>query len=199
VCRAPRSARPRSAPRGTRAAPAATAPTPTRRRRRRGRGNAARNRGRARAGGPRRPVGRQASSSRARALRADPVQARRGVRATAGRAGQGGTARFVATRCRSDGIAPKHVGVRAAVHLAAALALAALAFAIGRWLRDPSPGGSLLILLGAAILWGVAVRRVYRPGGLGRPPQPAAAPPPPPAEPPDDRIDLNGADVLELQ
>ncbi len=40
--------------------------------------------------------------------------------------------------------------MRAAVHLAAALALAALAFAAGRWLREPSPGGSLLILLVAA-------------------------------------------------
>jgi competence ComEA-like helix-hairpin-helix protein len=92
--------------------------------------------------------------------------------------------------------------VRAAVHLAAALALAALAFAIGRWLRDPSPGGSLLILLGAAILWVVAVRRLYRPGGLGRAPQPVAARPEPvvPApEPPDDRIDLNAADTSELQ
>ena len=84
--------------------------------------------------------------------------------------------------------------MRAAVHLAAALALAALAFAIGRWLRDPSPGGSLLILLGAAILWVVAVRRLYGPGGLGRAPEPARAP-----EPPDDRIDLNAADASELQ
>jgi competence ComEA-like helix-hairpin-helix protein len=86
--------------------------------------------------------------------------------------------------------------VRAAVHVAAALALAALAFAIGRWLRDPSPGGSLLILLGAAILWVVAVRRLYRPGGLGRAPQRAPVMPP---EPPDDRIDLNAADAPELQ
>ena len=57
--------------------------------------------------------------------------------------------------------------MRAAVHLAAALALAALAFAVGRWLRDPSPGGSLLILLGAAILWVAAVRRLYGPGCCG--------------------------------
>jgi competence ComEA-like helix-hairpin-helix protein len=90
--------------------------------------------------------------------------------------------------------------VRAAVHLAAALALAALAFAAGRWLRDPSPGGPFLILLGAAILWGVAVRRLYGAGGLGRAPVPAAAPvaavtP----EPPDDRIDLNTADAAQLQ
>jgi len=85
--------------------------------------------------------------------------------------------------------------VRAAVHLAAALALAALAFAVGRWLRDPSPGGSLLILLGAAILWVVAVRRLYGRGGLGRAPEPVVPAP----EPPDDRIDLNGADVSQLQ
>jgi peptidoglycan/LPS O-acetylase OafA/YrhL len=78
--------------------------------------------------------------------------------------------------------------VRAAVHLAAALALAALAFAAGRWLRDPSPGGSLLILLGAAILWVAAVRRLYGPGGLGRAPQPAAPAP----EPPDGSADSGG-------
>jgi competence ComEA-like helix-hairpin-helix protein len=86
--------------------------------------------------------------------------------------------------------------VRAAVHLAAALALAALAFAVGRWLRDPAPGGPLLVLVGAAILWAVAVGRLYRPGGLGREPapEPAVAP-----EPPDDRIDLNAADASELQ
>ena len=90
--------------------------------------------------------------------------------------------------------------MRAAVHVAAALALAALAFAVGRWLRDPSPGGPFLILLGAAILWVVAVRRLYRPGGLGRAPQPAAQPEPVmPPEPPDDRIDLNAADASELQ
>lgn len=86
--------------------------------------------------------------------------------------------------------------MRAAVHLAAALALAALAFAIGRWLRDPSPGAPLLILLGAAILWVVAAGRLYRPGGPGREPQPVVAPLP---EPPDDRIDLNAAGASELQ
>ena len=86
--------------------------------------------------------------------------------------------------------------MRAAVHVAAALALAALAFAVGRWLRDPSPGGPVLIQLTAALLWVVAVRRLYRPGGLGRAPQPAAVMPP---EPHDDRIDLNAADASELQ
>ena len=66
-----------------------------------------------------------------------------------------------------DGTAPKHVGVRAAVHVAAALALAALAFAVGRWLRDPSPGGSFLILLGAAILWVVGGAPALPPGRSG--------------------------------
>jgi competence ComEA-like helix-hairpin-helix protein len=90
--------------------------------------------------------------------------------------------------------------VRGAVHVAAALALAALAFAVGRWLRDPSPGGPFLILLAAAILWVVAVRRLYRPGGLGRAPESVAAPAVAVApEPPDDRIDLNAADASELQ
>jgi competence ComEA-like helix-hairpin-helix protein len=87
--------------------------------------------------------------------------------------------------------------MRAAVHVVTGLALAALAFAVGRWLRDPSPGGPFLILLGAAILWGVAVRRLYGPGGLGR--EPVVIAPEPPPEPPDDRIDLNAADAAELQ
>jgi competence ComEA-like helix-hairpin-helix protein len=87
--------------------------------------------------------------------------------------------------------------MRASVHLAAALALTALAFAFGRWLRDPAPGGPLLVLLGATILWAVAARRLYGPGGLGRAPVRVMAAPPP--EPPDDRIDLNAADPAELQ
>jgi competence ComEA-like helix-hairpin-helix protein len=89
--------------------------------------------------------------------------------------------------------------MRAAVHVATALALAALAFALGRWLRDPSPGGPLLILLGAGILWGVAVRRLYGPGGHGRAPAAVAVAAPEPPEPPDDRIDLNAADAVELE
>ena len=95
--------------------------------------------------------------------------------------------------------------MRAVVHLAAALALAALAFAFGRWLRDPSPGASLLILLGAALALGAALRRLYGPGGLGRAAEPeaiAVAPelePPPAPEPPDDRIDLNLAGAGQLQ
>jgi competence protein ComEA len=90
--------------------------------------------------------------------------------------------------------------VRAVVHFAAALALAALAFAFGRLLRDPSPGGPLLVLLGAAILFAVAAKRLYGPGGLGRAREPVAvavaeAEP----DPPDDRIDLNRATVSELE
>jgi competence ComEA-like helix-hairpin-helix protein len=88
--------------------------------------------------------------------------------------------------------------VRGVVHVAAALALTALAFAFGRWLRDPSQGGPLLILIGAAILLAVAMGRLYRPGGPGRA---AVAPEPEPvvAAPPDARIDLNAADATDLQ
>ena len=163
----------------------------------RGRDSAARSRGRARAGGPRRPADRRGSARRGCADRADRGSARRGAHPTVGRAGQGGSARFGATRWRSLGIAPKLVGVRAVVHVAAALALAGLAFAFGRWLRDPAPGGSLLILLGAAALWIAAARRLYAPGGLGR--ARVAGPPPPPPEPPDERIDLNAAEASELE
>jgi competence ComEA-like helix-hairpin-helix protein len=90
--------------------------------------------------------------------------------------------------------------MRAVVHLAAALALTALAFAVGRWLRDPEPGGPLIVLLAAAAVFVSAVRRLYGPGGLGRRPvrvaEVAAAPEP---EPVDDRIDLNAADAAALQ
>jgi len=90
------------------------------------------------------------------------------------------------------------------VHLAAALAVAALAFAFGRWLRDPAAGAPLLLLLGGALVLGAALRRLYGPGGLGRAAEPAvAAPEPvvaePEPEPPDDRIDLNLAGAAELQ
>ena len=91
--------------------------------------------------------------------------------------------------------------MRAVVHLAAALALAALAFAVGRWLRDPSPGGPLILLLCATAVFAAAVRRLYSPGGLGRK-RVVAAPipePEPEPEPVDDRIDLNLADAAELQ
>jgi hypothetical protein len=60
------------------------------------------------------------------------------------------------------------VGVRALIHLAAVLALAAVAFAFGRWLREPAPGGPLIVLCAVALLCALALRRLYRPGGLGR-------------------------------
>ena len=87
--------------------------------------------------------------------------------------------------------------MRAVVHLATALAFAALAFAIGRWLRDPSAGGPLVLLICAAVVFGAAIRRLYAPGGLGR--KRAVAPPAPEPEPEDHRIDLNEADAAELQ
>jgi competence ComEA-like helix-hairpin-helix protein len=92
--------------------------------------------------------------------------------------------------------------VRGLVHLAAGLALVALAFALGRWLRDPEPGGPLLLLLLAIGVGGLAARRLYAPGGLGRRRAAAAEPahvPPPPARPRDDGINLNTASVAELQ
>jgi competence protein ComEA len=86
------------------------------------------------------------------------------------------------------------VGVRGLVHFAAVLALAAVAIALGRWLRDPQPGGPQLALLAAALLCGVALRRLYRPGGLGRRVEPEDVPPPP-----DERLDLNAASAHELE
>ena len=87
--------------------------------------------------------------------------------------------------------------MRGLVHLCAALALAAVAVAFGRWLRDPAPGGPLLALLAGALVCGVALRHLYRPGGLGRR-RVAAGEEPEPA-PRDDRLDLNTASVAELQ
>ena len=87
--------------------------------------------------------------------------------------------------------------MRAVVHLAAGLALAALAFTLGRWLRDPQPGGPLILLLAAGLPYALALRRLYGAGGLGRRAQPAAVAPPPPL--PDERLDLNTASAVELQ
>jgi len=92
--------------------------------------------------------------------------------------------------------------MRAVVLIATTLAFGALAFAVGRWLRDPSPGGPLVLLICAAIVFVAAVRRLYAPGGLGR--KKAAVAPAvveePESEPePDGRIDLNLADAAELQ
>ena len=92
------------------------------------------------------------------------------------------------------------MGVRAVVHLSAGLALAALAFAFGRWLRDPEPGASLIVLLLGAGIVALAARRLYGAGGLGRAPAPVAPPAPPaPPPPPDDRLDVNAASAAELQ
>jgi competence protein ComEA len=85
--------------------------------------------------------------------------------------------------------------VRGLVHLCATLALAAVAVAFGRWLREPTPGAPLLALLAAALVCAVALRHLYRPGGLGRRP---VAPEAEPA-PSDDRLDLNTASAAELQ
>ena len=88
--------------------------------------------------------------------------------------------------------------MRGLIHVAAGLGLAAVAFAFGRWLRDPEPGGPLLVLLAAGLVCALALGRLYRAGGLGRAavaPAPRAAPPPPP----DDRLDLNSASAAELR
>jgi competence ComEA-like helix-hairpin-helix protein len=89
--------------------------------------------------------------------------------------------------------------VRGLIHFVAALGVVAVAIAFGRWLRDPQPGGPVLLLVAAALLCVLALRRLYRPGGLGRR---AVAPVPAPAPAPrsrDDRIDLNAAGVSELR
>jgi hypothetical protein len=102
--------------------------------------------------------------------------------------------------------------LRAVIHLATACAVIGLALAVGRWLRDPEPGGSLvaIVILGAVV--GLCAHRLYRTGGLGRrSPPPALIPEPavPPvqvADPPrpslwltGGRVDLNHASLRELQ
>lgn len=98
--------------------------------------------------------------------------------------------------------------LRALIHLASAFAVVGLALAVGRWLRDPEPGGPLVAILALAAVVTLCARRLYRAGGPGRrPPAPAPPPPAPPepvaAPPPlwmtDDRLDLNLAGVRELQ
>jgi competence ComEA-like helix-hairpin-helix protein len=94
------------------------------------------------------------------------------------------------------------VGVRGLIHFAATLALAAVAIAFGRWLRDPQPGGPLLVLGAVALLCALALRQLYRPGGLGRQPVLPDVPLaevglPEPSS--DDRLDLNHAGVAELR
>ena len=84
--------------------------------------------------------------------------------------------------------------MRALIHLIAVLGLAAVAIAFGRWLRAPEPGGPLIVLGATALLCGLALRRLYRPGGLGRAPVVREVP-----LSPDDRLDLNAAGVTELR
>ena len=98
--------------------------------------------------------------------------------------------------------------LRTLIHLAAACAVVGLAFAVGRWLRDPEPGGPLLAILVLGAVVALSAHRLYRAGGLGRrppaaepalPPAPVVPAPPPPLWMTDDRLDLNSAGVTELQ
>jgi competence ComEA-like helix-hairpin-helix protein len=93
------------------------------------------------------------------------------------------------------------LGVRALIHFTAVLGLAAVAIAIGRWLRAPEPGGPLIVLSAAALLCGLALRQLYRPGGLGRAPVVREVPLAEVglAPPADERLDLNAAGVTELR
>jgi hypothetical protein len=56
--------------------------------------------------------------------------------------------------------------LRTLAHVASVLALAALAFAVGRWLRDPAVDGELAALVVVAIAVGLALRRLYGPEGV---------------------------------
>jgi competence ComEA-like helix-hairpin-helix protein len=73
--------------------------------------------------------------------------------------------------------------------LAAPAALAAWALAVGRWLRAPDAGASLLGLVVVTAVLAVALGRLYRPGGVTALRWPAEA---------DDRMDLNAAGAAEL-
>jgi competence ComEA-like helix-hairpin-helix protein len=59
--------------------------------------------------------------------------------------------------------------LRGLIHLAALFGLAAWALALGRFLRDPSTGAGLGVAL-VLVLVLLAIRRLYRPGGLLRQP-----------------------------
>jgi competence protein ComEA len=91
------------------------------------------------------------------------------------------------------------MGMRGLIHFAAALGLAAIAIAFGRWLRDPAPGGPLLVLAAAALVCALALRRLYRTGGPGRRVVAACVAEPEPEPPADARLDLNRVGVDELR
>ena len=83
--------------------------------------------------------------------------------------------------------------MRLAANVATLTALIALGLALGRWLRGPTVGGLVFLLLLVATA-AVAVRHLYR----SPRPRPLPAPEPEP-EPQDPRIDLNTATLEELQ
>jgi hypothetical protein len=109
--------------------------------------------------------------------------------------------------------------LRVVIHLATACAVLGLAVAVGRWLRDPEPGGPLVALVALAALIGLCAHRLYRvsnvarwsplavTGGRNRSHEglARAEPPPPPRSPPPplwmtaDLLDLNHANAVELQ
>jgi competence ComEA-like helix-hairpin-helix protein len=92
--------------------------------------------------------------------------------------------------------------MRLVAHLAPVTALVTIGLGLGRWLRDPNPGGLVFLLLVCALV-AVAVRQLYASPepvrAAPRPrPEPSSEPEP---EPPlwDHRIDLNAASHDDLQ
>jgi competence ComEA-like helix-hairpin-helix protein len=90
--------------------------------------------------------------------------------------------------------------MRIATHIATLAALIALSFGLGRLLREPTAGGAAFLLLLAGLA-GVAVRHLYRRRPSPAEPLPAPVVPEPEPEPPlwDHRVDLNTADLDDLQ
>ena len=72
--------------------------------------------------------------------------------------------------------------MRLAAHLATLAALIALGLGLGRWLREPNPGGLIFLLLLCGLV-ALAVHHLYRS----------------PEPPEDPRVDLNVATLEELQ